>query len=334
MIGAPHRFQRRGGFSLVEMMVVLFIMASLATVAAVSVGTTQDKVRADKTTAIGREVVEALERSEGLSFVSDFGRLPQDEDEFKFLFAPTLGDDRTNDPTAMPYRPLPLELPDDSKYNGVRSHFDDEEYKLGAGWRGPYSRSGSLDTSGASSIDKIEILDGWKNGWDVEFIDDDDDDDDEFDRIAFESPGRNGDYESETQEWQDKDSKFEISRTRVEHLDLQLEVSIYDDENQKLSEGDFDSDSFKLYAILFSPKSDPTDHPLFNSVSYETFEIDSESTSLPPFTGLSIGHRLVFVFAEGIVGSAPTKYFASVPRLLHIQPGVNPTEEFILTELP
>jgi len=70
MNGRSQRDRCRRGFTLVELLVALVIMASLVTVTTVSVETTRNKARADKTASVGRQVVEDLGRSDSPSFVS------------------------------------------------------------------------------------------------------------------------------------------------------------------------------------------------------------------------------------------------------------------------
>ena len=78
--------RRIHGMTLVELLVVLAILAGLATVAVINSAGLQERICADETVALGEEISEAWQRAEGRSFLSDFGELPNDIARLQLLF--------------------------------------------------------------------------------------------------------------------------------------------------------------------------------------------------------------------------------------------------------
>ncbi len=328
--GIPFRLVRRqgagrAGFTLVELLVALVIMASLVAVASVSVETTQNKARADKTAAIGRGTVEALERSDGLSFVSDFGRLPQDAEELMFLFSQKILAAGVEEEAA-PYREIELTIPSDTEDQdgnpvglAFRDRFNDLSPKpaLHAGWRGPYSRVTELGTIGSDSAKRSALLDGWKNEWGVVL--------DGGEVSALKSPGRNGVFDPGDADWQDKDLPFPINRSlATKDVALNIRVRVFDNSGNEIDEGTLTD--FALGAVVFFPKADPK----FAAVDHEekvTTNPSGDASYSLSLTGLTVGHRMVFVFASG-----GGHNYASIPKLLHVKPGVQPEEVITLTQ--
>ena len=74
------------GMTLVELLIVLTILAGLVTAVSVSSASMQDRRRANETERQGTAIADAWSRSEGLSFVSDFGEAPNDIGKLQLLF--------------------------------------------------------------------------------------------------------------------------------------------------------------------------------------------------------------------------------------------------------
>jgi len=333
-----HSGRRRHGFTLVELMVILAIMAGLVTVASVSVETTQNKARADKTAAIGRQVVEDLERSDSLSFVSDFGRLPRNTDEVKFLFSRTIVDSGEVDREAAPQQFRTLELPGTlppgappGSATKLENAFGDPV--LGVGWRGPYSLVTELRQE---EDEPTEFLDGWQNEWEVV-----------LDGTAFaglRSPGRDG--LAGGTGWQDKDLEFPLRRN-PENADLQGQVIVRAaDDTEYTTKGQFTNLTLRI--VYFTPDFDPnfpenaatkniaTVEFTWNGISWDN-PSRPEQASANPFlfrlSGLSAGRRALFIYAFGTPsGSTNEALYVGGVRLVHIQPGTN-RMELRLTEL-
>lgn len=331
-------FRFSPGFTLVELLVVLAIMVGLVTVTSVSVGTTQDKARADKTAAIGRQVVEDLERSDRLSFVSDFGRLPQSADEVKFLFSRSFIDSGEVNREAANHQFRTLVLPGSLPVGappGSGTKLSDAfgVPVLGVGWRGPYSVVTELDHEDG---EPSEFLDGWKNEWEVSL--------EGGSFSGLRSLGRDG--RTGGVEWQDKDLDFPLHRS-VESVDLQGQVIVRAaDGNEYTTEGQFTD--FTLRVVYFTPEFDPN-FPLnattenvatveftWNGVAWEN-PARTEQASANPFqfrlSGLTAGHRAFFIYAFGTPTTEVDKaLYGGGVRLVHVEPGTN-RMEFRLTEL-
>ncbi len=176
-----------------ELLVVLAILVGMLTAATVSVETLQQKHRADKTVRIGRQVVADLERADGLSFVSDFGQLPQTVNELDLLFLPA-----TN-----LYAHQLLTFPAGTPVS-VTSHVNLP--MLGTGWRGPYSRAAGG-----------KLLDGWGSEW-------------SFATNTLTSLGRDG--QPGGTDWQDQDLLFPVQTNRVTgNVDLTVSISLLNSTN-------------------------------------------------------------------------------------------------------
>lgn len=323
MTGTPPGTRFRSGFSLVEMMVVLLIMAGLVTATSVSLDTTRDKVRADKTAAIGREVAEALERNEGLSFVSDFGRLPRHADEVQFLFFRTFVDSAGTTREAAPYRHETLTLdalPDVPQE--VVSAFGSPT--LPVGWRGPYCH-------------RVEFLDGWKNPWHV--LDASGAPLSGGEISMLESWGRDHARDPDPlphgQAWQDTDLQVSVERNLVtENIDLGIDVTIRDANGNNLTR---ESDFKEFHVFFFTPSFDGSGFLADSGANVERLHFERQtpaSWSSPPagrgesiqgtpfsltLSGLTVGERLVFLYALG----SGSETFAGAPKLVRLRPGGN-----------
>jgi len=340
MIFSSHSTRRQAGFSLVELMVVLAIMAGLVTVASVSVDATHDKARADKTTRIGRQVVEDLERSESRSFVSDFGRLPRTEDEVKFLFSRSVVDSGENEQQAAAHQFRTLQLPS-SLPAGAPVGSDIKLATafgtpvLGVGWRGPYSLVTELrEEENETSL----FFDGWKNEWEVLL--------DGGSFFGLRSSGRDG--QPDGTDWQDKDLEFPLRRS-PENSDLQGQVIVRTaDGTEYTTAGQFTDLTLRI--IYFTPDFDSnfslntateniaTVEFTWNGISWDNpGSPRPEQAAANPFqfhlSGLSAGHRAVFVYAFGTPTAGVDKaLYGGGVRLVHVHPGTNRID-FRLTEL-
>lgn len=184
--------QREAGMTLVELLAVLAILAGLMVIASVSTATTRSRVRAEKTAKSGLAIIDALNRSEGLSFVSDMGRPPVDSDELSLLFV------RQDTAEAYSYRELATTFLTNNVPRYVINAFTWP--KLGAGWRGPY-------------CDPAARSDGFGGEW-------------IFDGTSLVSYGRNQepDDDSDTSvDWLDRDQTFTFD---AQHLTRDVELLV------------------------------------------------------------------------------------------------------------
>lgn len=338
MSSSSHRVRPRGGFTLVELIVVLAIMAGLMTVASVSVGTTQDKARVDKTAVIGRQVVEALERPDSPSFVSDFGRLPRNADEVMFLFSRTIVDPGGSDLEAATHQFRSLELPSSLPVGAPPGSSTKlaEAFGvpvLGVGWRGPYSLITELRQE---EDEPSKFLDGWKNEWEVLL--------EAGSFSGLRSRGR--DDLIGGIDWRDRDLDFSLRRN-PESADLQGQIMVRAaDGTEFTSAGQFTD--FNLRIVYFAPDFGPnfpvnattgniaTVEFTWNGVSWAN-PPRPEQASANPFqfllSGLTAGHRAVFIYAFGTpTTSVNTALYGGGVRLVQVQPGTNRVD-FRLTEL-
>jgi prepilin-type N-terminal cleavage/methylation domain-containing protein len=336
-----HSDRAMPGFTLVELLVALVILASLVTVASVSLESTQLKARADKTSRIGRQVIADLERSDGPGFVSDFGRLPASADELKFLFSQTVTDSLLVDRTAAAYQLQNLDLPPDSSlppgdYSKIEVAFGSPV--LGIGWRGPYSLSTELRRKAGQAS---EFLDGWTNHWSVVV--------DTGALSSLRSLGRDGIPGG--QDWQDEDLEFPLRRNLVtDNIDLQGQVLVRAaDGTEYTSQAQFST--FAIKVIYFTPAFDANfaANPASGNIASVAFTWEQagqtwsgnparpERMTGNPFlfllSGLTAGHRAFFVYAVGTLSGEPQpRLYGGGVRLVQIQPGTNRIE-YTLTEL-
>lgn len=128
---------RRSGFTLLELLVVLVILAAVTSLAFRSLDKVQDQQRYDASRTLLKELDQAvLGDEETAGFVSDMGRLPQ---------------------TVLQGGELTLaelwQLGSLPAYD-VRSHALDPEVLVPTGWRGPYL---------TLPLDAANVYDGWGN---------------------------------------------------------------------------------------------------------------------------------------------------------------------------
>lgn len=229
----------KAGVTLVELMVSLVILVGIMTTAVLSTSTLREQRRAQKTAKDGETIIEALYQVDGLSFVSDFGRLPVPQTavdatpdalikELKALFANTLdGEDISL------YREYPLTatgvIPSGSPIVNSPSYASKitsylQGASLGTGWRGPYCRSIKLDT-------EERLLDGFGGEWVFE--------DSASDVLISTLTSYGRDQMEDVAEvnlaWQDKDISFPLHRS-ISQVDLDVEVRFYTATRPELQE--------------------------------------------------------------------------------------------------
>lgn len=323
-------------FTLVELLVVLMILATLATLTTTSVESIQSKYRAKQTVSRGRKIIEALEQSDGLSFVSDFGRLPVkkdgsrwgwNEDELKLMFFNKFEKQSGLKFEAAPYRLFDLKTAA-AKLSGLDlSVVNSNELKnavMGGGWRGPYALFDSRDINDADVL-----TDGWGQAWDLSAtIDDLTDANENFSIISF---GRDGVNDSDAEAgggWQDEDTVFSLRNNYVYNAELAVSVKL--------------SDSITLDQIgvvYFSPYAQYSNSGLTiePAAAFTAFTLSNSSWSsvvstLSDFSisvsgnsgsfnlqNLYVGHRALLVYGRKPDGN----YVFSRLQYLNIKPGTN-----------
>jgi prepilin-type N-terminal cleavage/methylation domain-containing protein len=283
---AETSFRRRArggeaGLTLVELLVTLVILAGLMTIASISTATTRERYRVEKTARTGQAIIDALNRSDGLSFISDLGRPPADIDELKFLFSQDNGA-----PPLLPLytlHPLTIKNPD-LPMPSITNNMAMPE--LGAGWRGPYCDAAALDSGSA-------LRDGFGGEW-------------AFDGTNLVSLGRDQteDAPDASVAWQDRDQTFRFLPRRVTgEIDLTVNVAI--------AGASTNNTVHELHAYYFEPA-------FAGGCDSRHFSV-TNSASLSVTGGLSVGKRVLFVYAKDSGGA----YFADAPRYLHLRPGNN-----------
>ena len=149
------------GFTLVEMVVVLAILAALATVAVTSLEGAQDQTRYDTTKQTMENVQDAIvgqaAQQSAPSFVGDLGRFPQ--------AVPVLQPDGSTilQPQELWIQPVGVSsfaLLPAVKANlvGTNDEDVDADVTIATGWRGPYIRLG---------VGQNDLRDGWGNSFDL-----------------------------------------------------------------------------------------------------------------------------------------------------------------------
>ena len=145
---------RRAGFTLVEMVVVLLILAALTVAAVQSLSPVADQARYDATSRTLQQLNEAMLGADGLrqsdgtplitGFVADVGRVPiqgpdplTPETQLSELWDGTLA-------TTFPFQTR----------SGPAAPIDYSAIRIPCGWRGPYLRFG---------IGVADLRDGWAN---------------------------------------------------------------------------------------------------------------------------------------------------------------------------
>ncbi len=151
------RTRASGGFTLLELVVVLAILAAVTAIASRELSQVEDQRRFEATQKIMRDIEEAVlgspddraaDGSRTISgFVADMGRLPRPKSDGTYW---TLSELWANPGVALFDLRLAL------TGNGVAAENRDKQVLVPGGWRGPYLRL-PLGTS--------SLLDGWGNGF-------------------------------------------------------------------------------------------------------------------------------------------------------------------------
>jgi len=340
-------------FTLVELLIVLAILAGLLTVATVSMDSLQAKHYADKTQSRGNQIKEVLEKNNGLSFVSDMGRLPGRDisgltkiicnNELEYIF--TYIDPATNGHDAdykernfsIPTEPtsgIGVPLPSHIQFDVSRNSYD----KFSAGWRGPYN-----DSQGR------EIKDGWDNDFDIIFEKDDPSDPAGSEKLqGVKSLGRKHDDDSviTPEGWQEEDISFKVQNNL---LKAELNITVYYRDSNGDKAGNFD----ELRVLFYSP--DATQN--FSSVSIRNalfhYKGGTNRPSIPVsstlpitwtdtngasvledivgttqdhflLTNLTIGKHKLYIYGYGTPDDGTTwHWYASTIITLNLKPGTN-----------
>ncbi|HYF50078.1 MAG TPA: prepilin-type N-terminal cleavage/methylation domain-containing protein [Planctomycetota bacterium] len=149
------------GFTLVELVAVLFILSLLTFMAVQSVDQVKDQARYEATQrqltdiseAIGAEATQSSALPRPVSFITDLGRLPKQRTGGADICLRELWLQQSGAEYSLPAFSL-LQGPNDGTAN-------DSDVKIGAGWRGPYLRM----PAGQSAL-----RDGWANPYEISFL--------------------------------------------------------------------------------------------------------------------------------------------------------------------
>lgn len=325
------------GMTLVELMVSLVILAMVATSVAVSSANLIDRARSEKTCRQGAAMVEALERSEGLSIVSDLGPFldvsTQDDDMRNALNLGRLGylfsrsarrmtaiiDEEVSETSSVMknapfYRTLFRDLLPTNFSAVVGRTLSDIQLanltnalgsvSLGCGWRGPYCSKRSIaDGDGL-------LRDGFGGLWRCETSPT---------NMVLVSRGRDrsADHLRAAVPWQDEDRIFEVSTPAG---GISLDVSV---DESGIAEGErVGRIHVFVYAPVFTvPDTDDSETSIQLGCTHTT----ADGVSAQIVSGLSAGSRVVFVVAETvrIEDGAFARFHAAQPRRIILKKGVN-----------
>ena len=318
----------REGMTLVELLVVLVILASLAASVAVSTSGTVDRAKRDRTVRQGEAMRDALDRADGLSVVSDLGPIFDTDtlDEYDrslrnsarlgYLFCPSnrleaaLDDDtgphhmdafkelqlyRTLTCPLLPTNAASLTGVDATRLQSLTNGLG--VVSLGCGWRGPYCRESVLDSD-------LTLRDGFGGIWECIAS---------STNCLLVSRGqdRTADDSVPPATWQDEDLVFEVRTRDATSLSVTIDESTLDATPLK-----------KLHVFTYGPTfSIPTTAadetiPVTIATSY-AYAVGQAAIEIS--SGLSIGSRMVFAFVEYADG----KCLAARPQRVLLRPGGN-----------
>lgn len=208
----------KSGLTLVELLVALTILAGLATMVAVSTVGAQDRENVARTIRQGTALRNALTASEGLSFSSDFGRVPASLSELKALLTREIpaqvqveanGEILTSTETKrLPlYTELTSPLVPTNQMDGLTTEVRTRaqavatrvggQLTLGAGWRGPYVTERFKLSDGA-------VLDPFGGAWNYGVTN-------QLATLTSLGRDRAADADSSTADWPDADRSFEAT---------------------------------------------------------------------------------------------------------------------------
>lgn len=319
------------GMTLIELLIVLVILASLAVSVAVSSAGMIDRAHAEETMRQGEAMRDALERADGLSIVSDLGVLfdttTPDEPtrnahnlaRLGYLFCPSnffevvVGEGASATHSTVckvvpPYTSLSCELLPtnvcaqtgipvglEARFVSVTNGLG--RVSLGCGWRGPYCREKVRDADGL-------LRDGFGGLWECAVSPTNG-------LLISRGQDRAEDGLLTTKTWQEQDRVFDV-RTGTGLVSLVVSL----DENG-LAEGAAISN---LYVFAYAPKltidrSSDERAAVGIDVTCRAFPNASSAT----VTDLSMGARVVFVVGE----DAANRFYAARPQRTVLRPGVN-----------
>lgn len=315
------------GMTLVELLVVLVILASLAVSVAVSSAGAIDRAKRDRTIRQGEAMRDALERPDGLSIVSDLGPIfdtaTANDDErdarnrarLGYLFCPSnrfeimVGEDASLHQVdafkeLQLYKTLtcPLLPTNAASLTGVAKEFTELTNKfgvvsLGCGWRGPYCGERVLDSD-------FTLRDGFGGIWE-----------------CFASPtncllvsrglDRAADGLDTSKTWQEEDLLFEVRTRDAVSLSISIDETTLNATPVKKLHVFTYSPSFSISATAADETIPVTIETAYtNAVGQAAIEVTS---------GLSVGSRMVFAFVEDEGG----KCYAARPQRIVLRPGSN-----------
>lgn len=315
------------GMTLVELLVVLVILASLAVSVTVSSAGAIDRAKRDRTIRQGEAMRDALERPDGLSIVSDLGPIfdtaTANDDErdarnrarLGYLFCPSnrfeimVGEDASLHQVdafkeLQLYKTLtcPLLPTNAASLTGVSKEFTEltnkfGEVSLGCGWRGPYCGERVLDSD-------FTLRDGFGGIWE-----------------CFASPtncllvsrglDRAADELDTSKTWQEEDLLFEVRTRDAVSLSISIDETTLNATPVKKLHVFTYSPSFSISATAADETIPVTIETAYtNAVGQAAIEVTS---------GLSVGSRMVFAFVEDEDG----KCYAARPQRIVLRPGSN-----------
>lgn len=330
--------EMRKGLTLVELLVVLAILAAIATSVAVSSASAVDRGRVERTVRQGEAMREALERADGLSMTSDLGPIfdvtTQDDalrnavnlSRLGYLWSPSNRYETAveHGANATPHSSF-KEVP---RYRLLAFDFIPTNFteltgisaakagaltnamaktcgltsSLGAGWRGPYCRERSVMNA------DFELRDGFGGLWEcvtspTNFV------------LVSRGQDREADGISANKSWQEEDKLFEVGALQP----VTLVVSLAE-EPDNMS---------RLHVFTYAPQVEIAPGASSSAALSvkTTWVAATNSPSLSTTHGISIGERVVFVFAETADKCIPAR-----PRHVVIKPGVNHLENLKLVE--
>ncbi len=321
----------RSGMTLVELMVVLAILAAVLTTVSVSTIASRDRQRVEKTQRQGRAMVEALTRTDGLSFISDFGRLPQTIDEVKWLCQRAIFNSTSTIHEAPLYQLLPIWRANTASSTGAVSlktfigssnsvKTALEAAHLGAGWRGPYTSAVVLQTETEEDKTESRLCDAFGGDWvfeegsgttDAQLI----------------SYGRDQlkDDAGQERSWQDSDQRFAIHQAQISQQ-VELAVSLTWGEEQLASAsiyyfeptliGKNTSYSMDIQCLYHTTQTNPASFVISPA---QPVTLNGNIPNPSDSSGLTIGLRAIVVTAT----DTNSNKAISAVQYVHLKPGTN-----------
>ena len=320
--------------TLVELLVVLMILATAGALTTTSIETTQGRQRSSETVKKGQDITAALERSEGLSFVSDLGRLPirkegsewsWNEDELRLLYASEYKKQDGSSFTVTPYRLFDLKTAA-GKLSGLATAVTNSNVlnmQLGGGWRGPYCSMNFFQNKTA------ELTDGWGHAWDLSGkVTTLSAADESFTLKSLGRDGMESGLSGAGTDWQDREILFTLQKNYVMNAELTVKLDI----NSALTVEAIGFVYFSPYAVYSSSKltaemaAASAEISTLNSV-WSSLRINPAQFSLTVegntrnfiLRNLYTGQKALMVYARNSGGG----FAFSQLHIVHIKPGTN-----------